>query len=89
MKYKIMQKRGGCAFEEYDNQKKEICNCGKESNIKVGHKFICLYHLPHIMMSDAKPEMEAANGKTVKFKQDFLKLANGEKVEHEQLLMDF
>lgn len=89
MKYKINKKHGQCQFEEYDNEKKEICNCMADSIVTAGRKYVCSYHLPHVLMTDAKPELENMNGKAVKFKSDFISLAKGEKIKKCQLLMEF
>lgn len=89
MKYKIEKKHGQCSFEEYDNVRHEKCNCMKDSTVTVGRKYVCNYHLPHVLMVDSKPEMENSNGKIVKFKSDFISLAKGEKIKKHQLLMEF
>jgi hypothetical protein len=60
-----------------------------DATVTVGRKYVCNYHLSHVLMTDAKPELENENGKAVKFKSDFIALAKGEKIKKHQLLMEF
>lgn len=89
MKYKILNKEGNCVFEEYDNISNKMTTCNCKAKVKVGNKYVCNNHLSHVMMTDAKPEMEDSNGKIVKFKSDFLKLTKDIEIKERQLTMEF
>ncbi len=89
MKYKILTKEGQCSFKEYDKSINDLIPCGCETNIKVGNNWICKAHLPSAFLRDSKPEMEDKEGKHVKFREDFIKLAKGEELNIEQVEMEF
>ena len=100
MRYKIITKPGQCSYEEYDkkhfDKTGKLKDCGSESTIKVGHKYICINHLSAVMLADKDPEMEDHRPKivedkkvkstiTIAFREDFIKLAKGEDVNTKQL----
>jgi len=114
MKYKLTSKTGQCGYEEYDREyfekTSEMKACGCETSIKAGNKFVCINHLPAVLLGDSKPEMEdhrpikkivsgtisgmKSNEKDIKkgfkiipFREDFIKIAKGEKVNIRQMSM--
>jgi hypothetical protein len=89
MKYLITDKENGCAFEEYNHDHNEMTCCRAKTKIKVGNRYVCVYHLSHVLLTDKAPEMKGLDGNHIPFVSDFISLAKGEKVKSQQLDMDF